>query len=128
MRVEEVSSVRAVYIRGTCTYICYKHIQRYMCVHICIYMQLFEPPHKCGPHLCCMLQYTQDSTFLSTISISVYIDNISLHRAHAQATSHYCRPRVMTMLSHAAKLRSVLESAGVDIVLPLQEFKYNLMG
>jgi hypothetical protein len=34
----------------------------------------------------------------------------------------------MTMLSHAAKLRNVLESAGVDIVLPLQEFKYNLLG
>jgi hypothetical protein len=61
----------------------------------------------------------QDSTFLSTISTSLYIDS---------NCSYGSRPRVMTMLSHAAKLRNVLESAGVDIVLPLQEFKYNLLG
>lgn len=66
----------------------------------------------------------QDSTFLSTISISLYIDSTSARKQGPPVR----RPRVMTSLSHTAKLRTVLESSGVDVVLPLQEFKYNLLG
>lgn len=37
-------------------------------------------------------------------------------------------PRVITMLTHTAKPQIVLTTGGVDVVFPLQEFKYRLFG
>eukprot|EP01041_Mallomonas_annulata_P005242 gene5242-10491_t len=65
------------------------------------------------------LRMEEDSIFLSMISISKYLD----HRCKPGF-----RPLTLVKLTHSARCRDVLLHAGVNIALPLQEFKYTLIG
>mmetsp|Transcript_15309 Transcript_15309/g.23053 ORF Transcript_15309/g.23053 Transcript_15309/m.23053 type:complete len:1007 (+) Transcript_15309:408-3428(+) len=66
------------------------------------------------------MRVEEDSIFLSAMSVAIHIDS--------KAGRLIRRPRLITMLTHTAKLKKVLHGAGIDVVLSLQEFKYNLLG